>query len=47
MRIIEKKSTSGMQNLQQAEAIWRQKERTCAYTKAGFGKTKPIPVKPL
>jgi hypothetical protein len=47
MRINEKKSTSGMQSLQQDEAIWRQKERTCAYTKTGFGKIKPIPIKPL
>jgi hypothetical protein len=47
MRINEKKSTRGMQSLQQDEAIWRQKERTCAYTKTGFGKMKPILIKPL
>jgi hypothetical protein len=47
MRINEKKSTSGMQGLQQDEAVRRQNERTCAYTKTGFGKIKPVPVKPL
>jgi hypothetical protein len=47
MRIIEKKSTSAMQSLQQAETIWQRKKRTCAYTKTGSGKIKLIPIKPL
>jgi hypothetical protein len=47
MRINEKESTSGVQSLQQDEAIWRPQERTCAYTKPGGDEMKPIPVKPL
>jgi hypothetical protein len=38
MRIGERVSTSAIQGLQQDEAIWRQKERTFAYTETGLRK---------
>jgi hypothetical protein len=47
MRINEKESPSEVQSLQQDETLWRPQERTCAYTKPGYGKIKSIPVKPL
>jgi hypothetical protein len=47
MRINERESTSGMQRLQQDEAVFERTKGTCAYKKQDFGKIKPNPVKPL
>ncbi|MEQ9506294.1 MAG: hypothetical protein RLO80_08470 [Hyphomonas sp.] len=43
----EKKSTTGMQSLQQDEAVCERIKGTYAYTEQGSGKIKSIPVKPL
>jgi hypothetical protein len=47
MRINERESRSGIQSLQQDEAIFERSKRTCAYKKPGHGKTNPIPIRSL
>jgi len=47
MRINEKNSTSGMQSLQQNEAVFERSGVTCAYSQHAVPKIKPILIKPL